>query len=145
MFLEFLTDLHKVYQKNERLQAVIDTFWSDVESNPKFPKKWFDDTYGRQAQLIHDKDPELFVTPGIFKDVDIHDLWQTASEENKDVIWKYFQFLYQYSNMLNMIPAEAIPQVDSMVSSMMDRIDLSQGLDAPDIMNAALGMLMKGS
>lgn len=154
MVYELLSDLMKVYNDEKQLRHVHANFWNYVSKRPALPKKWFDETFGKYGQLIQEKNPELFSKcPTAFHGVDIHKLWHNASQDNKEVIWKYFQFLHQYSTMLNMIPTETLPQIDNMVNNVMQNIDvgalgqLAGNSSIPlnsDMINAALGMFMGG-
>ena len=160
MALEFVKELSEVFPENIPLAECVKNFDAIVSEDPKKPMDFLMNTIGDKAAAIHSKDDAIFDTitiPGI-TGVEIKEMWNSTSENTKEVIWQYLSTLQMLASTIGNTSGELLSGIEDMamdfankmstgdmdVSTMLNEImQRVQTLDLSSLEGADMGAITK--
>ena len=126
MMGQFIAELHKAFPKESGIKKFMTSFELLRDANPRKCVEVFMGGIGKYATKISDKD-ETFITEDIpsidfIKDLNIQDLWASASPKTRDAIWQYLQNLYMIGTLINIVPESTLNIIGNIAKDAADKI-----------------------
>lgn len=144
MMGQFIAELHRAFPAEKGIKKFMTSFELLRDANGRKCVEAYMGSIGPYSTKISNKD-ETFITedlPNIefMKDLNIKDLWGSASAKTKDAIWQYMQTLYMLGTAISAVPEGTLSVIENMAKDAADKL---QG-DGGNIDEAALQKMMAG-
>jgi hypothetical protein len=144
MMGQFIAELHRAFPTEKGIKKFMTSFELLRDANGRKCVEAYMGSIGPYSTKISNKD-ETFITedlPSIefMKDLNIKDLWGSASAKTKDAIWQYMQTLYMLGTAISAVPEGTLSVIENMAKDAADKL---QG-DGGNIDEAALQKMMAG-
>jgi hypothetical protein len=98
------------------------------------PLDLFMHTFGPYEQYIIDRNEELwklkFPTGSVISSLQLNKYWSYFSEKTKNGMFEFLNMLLTTGKILQLIPPEALPQVETIASQMLQNTDLMQNIQS---------------
>jgi hypothetical protein len=140
MLIDFFSDLAESFPDYAIVSESRDMLRQAVSLNEKasHPLETFAEVFEPHKELIQAKDDTLFRVcklPYMTSDeFDMSRIWQTLSEDNRDVIWAYLQQLFMLAHTATSMTPAMLRAVESMANNTLSKVK-SNEMSAEDAQN----------
>ena len=147
MLESFLDDLTKTFPEQQTLATYRKSLPLLIATNPRMIFDKFMSDVTPYSEYIQNKNEELFKECKIefLTEINIENMWDESSQNNKDAIWNYLSTLLMLGQTLAMIPAETMTLIEKMAGEMAQNMP-ADGLPLnPAMLTNMLGGMMNNN
>ena len=128
---EFTSDIEKSFPEDEKIKNfsnIVEEKKQTPEGQKELLQMFNDGVKGDNAQLLTQKQSKFFKRSSFCRNLNLHNLSKTMSQQSRAAIWQYLNTMYVLNTTISNIPSELLKR-----ENIMTELNQVKGLDAHPI------------